>query len=189
MENIHSFLLPDLQELEKHMIHLLTNWLKSHKQKYMLLAPTGVAAQNIGGRTIHSALRLSQSPSGFQSLALHNPVFKKELLQIQTIIIDEISMVSAALLNFVSQLFANIHSNDIAFGGINIIVAGDLAQLPPVGGTQVFHSTIWHLFYPLFLCQPRRQQDDKFFYQILEEIRLSQSSWNEMTKRQLTSIV
>ena len=95
-------------------------------------------------------------------------------------------MVSAALLNFVSQLFANIHNNDIAFGGINIIVAGDLAQLPPVGGTQVFHSTIWHLFYPLFLCQPRRQQDDKLFYQILEEIRLgniSQSSWNEMTKK------
>ena len=65
-----------------------------------------------------------------------------------------------------------------------MIVAGDLAQLPPVGGTQVFHSTIWYLFYPLFLCQPRRQQDDKLLYQILEEIRLgniSQSSWNEMT--------
>ena len=78
------------------------------------------------------------------------------------------TMVWAALLNFVSQLFANIYNNDIAFGGINMIVAGDLAQLPPVGGTQVFHSTIWYLFYP-----------DNLFYQILEEIRLgniSQSS-------------
>ena len=93
------------------------------------------------------------------------------------------TMVSAALLNFVSQLFANIHNNDIAFGGINMIVAGDLAQLPPVG-------TIWYLFYPLFLCQPRRQQDDKLLYQIIEEIRLGnifQSSWNEMTKGQLTT--
>ena len=54
-----------------------------------------------------------------------------------TVFQEKISMVSAALLNFVSQLFANIHNNDIAFGGINIIVAGDLAQLPPVGGTQV----------------------------------------------------
>ena len=82
-----------------YMIHLLTSWLKFHKQKYMLLVPTGVAAQKVGGCTIYSALRLSQSPSGFQSLALHNPVFKKELLQIQTIIINVISMVSAALLN------------------------------------------------------------------------------------------
>jgi hypothetical protein len=53
-------------------------------------------------------------------------------------------MVSAALFNFISQLFANIHNNDIAFGGINIMVVGDLAQLPPVGATQVFHSTTWH---------------------------------------------
>src|SRR5438128_4829534 len=65
------FFITDLQG-RGYIIHLLTNWLKSHKQKYMLLAPTGVAAQNIGGPTIHSTLRLSQSPSGFQSLALHD---------------------------------------------------------------------------------------------------------------------
>ena len=98
-------------------------------------------------------------------------------------------MVSASLFNFISNLFARIHNSDIAFGGISVIVVGDLAQLPPVGATQVFHSVVWHLFFPLFLRQPRRQQSDIIFYQILEEIRLgniSQSSWNQMMKKAST---
>jgi len=50
------------------------------------------------------------------------------------LIIDEISMVSASLFTFLSNLFALLHNNAQAFGGINIIVVGDLEQLPPVHG-------------------------------------------------------
>jgi hypothetical protein len=49
-------------------------------------------------------------------------------------------MVSPSLLTFLANLFAHIHENDIAFGEINIIVIGDLAQLPPVRALTVFHS-------------------------------------------------
>ena len=59
------------------------------------MAPTGVAAQSIGGLTIHSALRITQSEAGFQSLALYDQDFRKQLLKIKVLIIDEISMVSA----------------------------------------------------------------------------------------------
>jgi len=59
----------------------------------MLLASTGVTAQNIGGCTIHSVLRLSQSASGFQTLA-YVTLPSKGTISNQTIIIDEISMVS-----------------------------------------------------------------------------------------------
>ena len=76
-----------------YIIHLLINWLKLHQQKYMLLASTGVTAQNIGGCTIHSVLRLSQSASGFQTLA-YVTLPSKGTISNQTIIIDEISMVS-----------------------------------------------------------------------------------------------
>src|SRR6266542_967450 len=79
------------------------------------MAPTGVAAQNVSGITIHSALRLTQSGSGYQSLAFHDFEFKKRLQAIQILIIDEISMVSALLFNFISDLFARIHNSDIAF--------------------------------------------------------------------------
>ena len=81
-------------------------------KKYLLMAPIG-AAQSIDNLTIHSALTISQSESGFQSLALYDMNFKTELLKIKVLIIDEISMVSASL------------------GSLSVIVAGNLAQLPP----------------------------------------------------------
>jgi len=68
-------------------------------------------------------------------------------------------------------MFARIHGNDMAFGSFNVIVVGDLAQLPPVRASPVFYSSVWHLFYPLFLQQPKRQLHDKSFYDMLEEIR------------------
>ncbi|GET00557.1 AAA family ATPase [Rhizophagus clarus] len=96
------------------IINLIVNDLKNKRSKYLLLAPTGVMSQNIGGQTIHSALRIRKMQNGFQTLAFHDYEFFKNLQQIDTLIIDEISMVSAALL------------------------IGDLAQLPPVTGLPVY---------------------------------------------------
>ncbi|CAG8725741.1 9760_t:CDS:2, partial [Rhizophagus irregularis] len=101
---------------------------------------------------------------------------KTRLKKIDTIIIEEVSMVSAELLDFISNVFANLHNNAIAFGGINVIVVGDLAQLPPVSGQQVFRAATWSLFYPLFLRTPQRQNNDNTFYQMLEEIRIDNIS-------------
>jgi len=165
---------------------LIINWLKSQGRSFLLTAPTGVSAQTVGGFTLHSALRLSQSESGYHTLAFHDPDFKKYLQTIQTLIIEEVSMVSASLLDFLSNMFARIHNSDIAFGGINVILVGDLAQLPPVRGEYVFYSSVWHLFYPLFLHEPQRQYDDQQFYQMLEEIRfgkISDSSWTKITEK------
>ena len=136
---------------KSYLIKMIINWLNLSKAKYLLLAPTGVAAQNIGGVTIHSALRITQSESGYHTLIHHDPEIKKMLLNIQTIIIDEISMVSASLFTFIANLFAKLHENDVAFGGINVIVVGDLAQLPPVRASRYFihrygHFSI-HFFY------------------------------------------
>jgi len=165
---------------------LIIDWINSQNKTYLLTAPTGVAAQNIGGQTIHSALRLTQSGSGYQSLAFYDLEFKKKLQSIQILIIEEISMVSAALFNFISNLFARIHNSDIAFGGICVIVVGDLAQLPPVKGEFVFYSSIWQLFYPLFLYKSQRHQDDEELYQMLEEIRfntISDTTWAKLVER------
>ena len=165
---------------------LIIDWINSQNKTYLLTAPTGVAAQNIGGQTIHSALRLTQSGSGYQSLAFYDLEFKKKLQSIQILIIEEISMVSATLFNFISNLFARIHNSDIAFGGICVIAVGDLAQLPPVRGDYVFYSSIWQLFYPLFLHKPQRHQEDEEFYQMLEEIRfgtISDATWSKLVEK------
>ena len=85
-------------------------------------------------------------------------------------------MVSAELLDFISNLFANFHSNTLAFGGINVIVVGDLAQLPPITGQPVFRAAVWSLFFPLFLRTPHRQSNDADFYRMLKEIRMGDIS-------------
>ena len=109
------------------IINLITEDLRKKKSNYLLLAPTGVAAQNIGGQTIHSALRIHETLCGFQSLAFHDHEFFEILKAIDTLIFDEISMASAQLFSFISDMFSIIQQQTIAFGGLNIIVVGDLA--------------------------------------------------------------
>ena len=90
-------------------------------------------------------------------------------------------MVSDKLFSFISDMFSIIQQQTIAFGGLNVIVVGDLAQLPPVTGLQVYKSSEWKLFYPLFLRQSQRQIQDKKYYDALQEIRLgkiSLATWN-----------
>ncbi|CAG8703810.1 3981_t:CDS:2, partial [Ambispora leptoticha] len=123
-----------------------------------------VAAQNVGGKMIHSTLKIKQTGDYYTSLSQYDPTTKNNLSKIQAIIIEEISMVSANLFTFISNLFASIHQNSKIFGGIPTLIMGDLAQLPPIDGLP-------RLFFPLFLHQPQRQRDDPTFFKILQELR------------------
>lgn len=158
------------------MIQQIVNFLQSKNTKYLLMAPTGVAAQNVGGQTIHSALHIRNTQTYFETLSHYNEQQKKELSQINAIIIEEVSMVSSKLLSFISLLFAKIHKNSVPFGGIPVLLAGDLAQLPPVNGKQAFHAPEWLEFFPLFLTTSHRQHKDQLFYNILQEIRVGNLS-------------
>jgi PIF1-like helicase len=171
---------------KSYIIHLLVNSLNNDRSNYLLIAPTGVAAQNIGGTTIHSTLRIVSTQTGFYTLSLYDNEYKDKLKKIDTIIFEEISMVSKQLFEFISNMFATIHNNNLAFGGINVIVVGDLAQLPPVTGSLVFKSSIWKLFYPLFLRQPQRQQNQLEFYNMLQDIRLgnlTEEIWEKLQRK------
>jgi ATP-dependent DNA helicase PIF1 len=138
----------------------------------LLIAPTGVAAQNVGGQTIHSALHIRNTQTYFETLSHYNEQQQIELSQINAIIIEEVSMVSSILLSFISKLFAKIHKKSVPFGGIQTLLIGDLAQLPPVNGKQVFYAPEWQEFFPLFLTTSHRQHNDKLFYNILQEMRV-----------------
>ncbi len=76
--------------------------------------------------------------------------------KIDTIIIEETSIVSAELFEFISNMFAVIYNNIIAFGGINIIAVNNLVQLLPITSFLIFRFSVWKLFYSLFLKQPHR---------------------------------
>lgn len=111
---------------------LLKYFREKTKKKHVVLAPTGVAALNVKGQTIHSFF-------GFHPEIQRNLVrkTKEENIQffenIETIIIDEISMVRADLLDCVDRaLRLNRGCKDKAFGGVQMVFIGDLFQLPPV---------------------------------------------------------
>src|ERR1044071_3117524 len=171
---------------KSYIINLLVNLLKNRNSNYLLMAPTGVAAQNVGGNTIHADLRLISTPTGFHTLAFYDNEFKEKLKKIDTIIIEEISMVSIELFDFISNMFAAIHGNNIAFGGISVVVVGDLLQLPPVTGSLVLKSSVWKLFYPLFLRKPHRQQEQSEFYDMLQNIRIGNITddiWEKLQRK------
>src|ERR1043165_477925 len=95
------------------IINLIINDLKNKRSNYLLLAPTGVAVANIQGKTLHLALRIQESSSGFRTLVFHDHEYFKTLKNINTLIIDEISMVSAQLFSFISNMFSIIQQQQL----------------------------------------------------------------------------
>ena len=114
------------------------------------MAPTGVATKNVDGQTIHSALHIRNTQTYFETLSHYNNQQKEELSLIKFLIIEEVSMVSSILLSFISLLFAKIHKVSTPFGGIPTLLIGDLAQLPPVNGKQVFFCSRMERIFPTF---------------------------------------
>ncbi|MBU4314916.1 AAA family ATPase [Patescibacteria group bacterium] len=111
---------------------LLKYFRSQTKKKYVVLAPTGVAALNVRGQTIHSFFGFHPQIEKRLVRRVHTDkldFFRK----IETIVIDEISMVRADLLDCVDKaLRLNRGCPDQVFGGVQMIFIGDLFQLPPV---------------------------------------------------------
>ena len=120
--------------------------LKERSPKRMIVvAPTGVAAINAGGVTIHSFFQLPLSPylpgvslksasdaSGGQSAHRFNSEKINIIRTIDLLVIDEISMVRADLLDAVDEVLRRYRNRDKPFGGVQLLLIGDLQQLAPV---------------------------------------------------------
>lgn len=121
---------------KSHVIHALKQYFvcKGQEQRLRLISFTGVAAQSISGMTIHAALHLNQIKKNEpQSKTMHNLQMMWE--GVDFLFIDEISMIGCKLLHQVSEALIKAKGNNSPFGGINVIFAGDFAQLSPVGET------------------------------------------------------
>ena len=152
----------------------------------VVTAPTGVAAYNIDGLTIHRALNL---PVQHGKESKYNPLRGEKLAQMRkqwrsttTIIIDEISMVSHDTLLHIHRRLNEIKDVDegVVFGNLNVIALGDFFQLPPVPpGKFVFESksnvtNLWkNLFSVKELTQNMRQKEDTVFSESLLRVRVA----------------
>ena len=112
----------------------LLSYFREHtKKKVVVLAPTGVAALNIKGQTIHSFFKFKPDIT----LERVKAVYKKDDPQniykkLDMIVIDEISMVRSDLLDCVDKSLRLNRGNQLPFGGVQMVFIGDLYQLPPV---------------------------------------------------------
>ena len=172
------------------------------EKKLVVAAPTGVAALNVGGETIHSLFKVPPDFIAKNSLILSRKI-EGLLKRIDMVIIDEISMVRADLMDAIDSLLRQAKKNDRAFGGVQVIMFGDVYQLPPIvtdrelfkyfeenfGGYYFFNADVWkdtklnvHELTNIF-----RQKDEKFRL-ILNAIRtgsVNQEILNELNKRTL----
>jgi ATP-dependent DNA helicase PIF1 len=106
-------------------------WLmKQFKGTTLLSAPTAMAAINIEGKTLHSLCQLP--PAWIVKKDIKHAPHRTDIKEAKLLIIDEISMVTANLLDGVSAFLRQNREGDSAFGGMTVIMVGDLFQLPPV---------------------------------------------------------
>jgi energy-coupling factor transporter ATP-binding protein EcfA2 len=115
---------------------------KTTKKKMIVLAPTGIAAINAGGQTLHSFFQIAPSLYTPTDRRLHISTIydqfsynleKRNIINnLEMLVIDEISMVRADLLDVVDTLLRVYRHNNRPFGGLQVILIGDTFQLPPV---------------------------------------------------------
>ncbi|MDQ0067743.1 helix-turn-helix domain-containing protein [Chryseobacterium lathyri] len=192
----------------------LNDFVKKTRKKYIVVAPTGIAAINAGGVTIHSMFGLPLRTflpttdridgSLANNIADLMPHFKyrkdklKLLREVEVLIIDEVSMLRADVLDMMDFSLRFIRRNNQRFGGVQMLFIGDLYQLPPV----VRDEHILKICYqsPFFfdshaikdiplltieLTKVYRQSDEKFL-DILNAIRdgdVANINFEELNKR------
>ena len=171
--------------------------IQTTSKRTVVLAPTGVAAINAGGSTIHSFFQLPLCPylpdvkglvTEYQMPERHKSLKKERIKMIRTLdllVIDEISMVRADLLDAVDMTLRKYRRNDRPFGGVQLLMIGDAQQLSPVvreserqyisqvyKSPYFFHSkALQKLSYVTIELQKVHRQQDQSFVNILNGIR------------------
>ncbi len=170
--------------------------------KVVKTAPTGKAAFNIKGNTLHAAFKIPAN-RGFQYCSLDSDrlnTIRTHLNKLKVIFIDEISMVGSGMFNFLNLRLQQIMGTKEPFGGLSLITVGDLFQLKPVFDKWIFEgpqsaysdlaTNLWLDYFNLFeLTEIMRQKDDKEFAQLLNRLREGKQEESDLAilrKRLLT---
>lgn len=184
---------------------LLKEIIKTTHKNTVVVAPTGIAALNAGGVTIHSMFQLpfgaflpdNKNISSFAgnikfesraTLARHfkmNGTKKSVIRNMELLIIDEVSMLRADILDAMDFMLRKIRKLERPFGGVQVLFIGDLLQLPPVvkneewqllknyySGMFFFHSHVMQQYPPLYIeLEKIYRQTDNLFINVLNNLR------------------
>jgi len=165
-----------------HLLNQYISYLKEHDINVAVTASTGIAATHMQGMTIHSwsgiGIRENLTKQDLENLEEKKYLWSR-LTSARVLIIDEVSMLHAYRLDMVNIVCKKFKRNDLPFGGLQVILAGDLFQLPPINKSgdlnskdMVIYSNIWQEMKPAicYLTEQHRQEDNMFLG-ILNAIR------------------
>ena len=157
------------------------------------VAPTGTAASNIEGQTLHTAFSFSFDGKMYSLTDKARDLRRRILVNLRMIIIDEISMVKSDMLYQLDLRLQEITQKYIPFGGISIFVFGDLMQLKPVMGNYIFEeprhedyvqthlaNPRWKMFECLVLEKNHRQGKDKTYADLLNRVRVGEHTEDDL---------
>ena len=185
------------------IINVLSRWVEKILRKdddrhpdqpyIVITAPTGCAATNIKGTTLHSAFRLPFK-NEFISLSDEQRDTQRILLsRMKVLIIDEISMVKADQVYQINLRLQELKQNHLDFGGVAVILFGDLMQLKPVQGRYIFEEpknashnlscvtrSLWRQFQVVDLRFNHRQGEDGIYADLLNRIRFGKPTENDI---------
>ena len=177
------------------------------KKKHIILAPTGIAAINAGGSTLHSFFKIPFHPllpndsmfsvRNIRNTLKYNSEKIKIIREVELIIIDEISMVRADIIDFIDKVL-RIYSRNMRepFGGKQLLLVGDIYQLEPVVREEdrrllspIYRSSFFFdakvfEYFQLVSIELRKvyRQSDPVFISILDHIRTSQVPMSDLQK-------
>ena len=155
--------------------NLFLDWAYDNGKKITVCASTGIAATHINGSTLHSYLGVrNDDVLDIDDLLqiINNSYTQKRLNGTDILVIDEVSMLSAQMIENLNQILQKVRSNSLIFGGVQIIFVGDFFQLPPVKAAYAFHSPTW-IEAQLTVCYLSHvyRQSDPIFIDLLQGIR------------------
>jgi uncharacterized protein YpbB len=195
---------------------LLREIIETTHKNTVVVAPTGIAALNAGGVTIHSMFQLPfggfipdnsapqfSNTTKFETKATLRRHFKMSgqkravIRNMELLIIDEVSMLRADLLDAIDFMMQSVRRKAAPFGGVQVLYIGDLLQLPPIirdeewstlrnyyKGKFFFHAHVIQYYPPLYIELDKiyRQTDDRFI-SVLNNLRN-----NEITSSDIASL-
>ncbi|CAD5224183.1 unnamed protein product [Bursaphelenchus xylophilus] len=175
------------------------------------LGPSGWSAHLINGITLHSALGINYSTTSYGEDYLTPLPYQQRIIRrnifnsVRYLIIDEVSLISNVLLLKIHARLVCIMNVNKPFGGLNVILSGDLCQLPPVRGAPIFAdvtqhqltsifssagaNSLWTLFRPVYLTDPVRFHSDTEYSCFLHRMRVGQLSLDDFNSLQRCIIV
>ena len=194
----HSYALDQMEHTNEHLFitgragtgksTLLQLFAHTTRKKVAVLAPTGIAALNVQGQTIHSFFSFPPKLLTKEDIRRHRNY--RFYQYFDTIIIDEISMVRVEMIDNIDYFLRVNRNRNVPFGGVQMIFFGDLFQLPPVVASQVERQFLFenyesqyffsaHVFeheaqFEMIELSEVYRQDERHFINLLDSIRLNE---------------